>query len=111
MIECALSQTKFVTRGKKRIASVGDNGQLRAIVAFAAGETKVTLSSYAPSSPKAQTVTGAVSNVTFDAATHLFTLDVSPDKSGTAAVVWAWQPARSRKSDSSLSQRTFESLL
>jgi hypothetical protein len=75
--------SKFVTRGKKRISSFADNGFLRATVAFAAGETNVTLSGYAPSSPNLFAFSGAA-NVTYNAATHLFTVNVSPGNSGSA---------------------------
>jgi hypothetical protein len=77
---------KFVTRGKKRIADVSDNGSIRATVAFAAGETNVTLCGYAPSTPSAQAVAGAVGSVNYDATTRLFSVSASPDKSGTATV-------------------------
>ena len=78
--------SKFVTRGKKRIASFSDTGLLRATVAFAAGETNVTLCGYAPSSPYALALAGATNNTTYDSKTHIFTLSVSPGNSGTATV-------------------------
>lgn len=43
---------KFVTRGKKRISSISDDGLLRATVVFAPGETNVALCGYAPSASK-----------------------------------------------------------
>jgi hypothetical protein len=77
---------KFVTRGKKRISSFSDTGLLRATVAFAAGETNVTLCGYAPSNPFALALAGATNYMTYDSTTHIFTLSLSPDNSGTATV-------------------------
>jgi hypothetical protein len=77
---------KFVTRGKKRIPGVSDSGSLRVDVAFADGETKVTLCGYAPSSPNVQALSGTADNLAYEAATHIFTLNVSPDKSGKSTV-------------------------
>ncbi len=77
---------KFVMLGKKRISSFSDTGLLRATVAFAAGETNVTLCGYASSSPYALALEGATNNLTYNSTTHLFTLNVSPDNSGTATV-------------------------
>ncbi len=43
---------KFVTLGTKRVSTLTDGGgALHATVAFAAGETNVTLAGYAPSAP------------------------------------------------------------
>jgi hypothetical protein len=77
---------KFVTRGKKRIASFSDTGLLRATVAFATGETNVTLCGYAPTNPVALALAGGANNLTYNSTTHLFALNVSPDNSGTATV-------------------------
>jgi hypothetical protein len=84
---------KFVTRGKKRISSFSDTGLLRATVAFAAGETKVTLTGYAPTNPLV--LTGAAGNLSYNAATHRFTLTVAPDHSGTATIGLALAPVPS----------------
>jgi hypothetical protein len=86
---------KFVTRGKKRISSFSDTGLLRATVAFAAGETTVTLCGYAPSSPYAFVLAGATNNLIYSPTTHLFTLNVSPDNSGTATVAFSLAPVPS----------------
>ena len=83
---------KFVTRGKKRIAEFTDTGVLRATVAFAAGETNVTLSGYAPKNPYVLAAAGVTNGLTYDTTTHLFTLNVSPDNSGTATVALSLAP-------------------
>ncbi len=84
---------KFVSRGKKRISSISDTGLLRVTVAFASGETNVTLTGYAPSSPFA--LAGAASNLVYNPATHLFSLSVSPGDSGTATVGLSLAPVPS----------------
>jgi hypothetical protein len=75
---------KFVTRGKKRITSFSDNGFVHFTVAFAGGETNVTLSGYAPSNPHMFSFDGMVGNLTYNAATHSFTINVSPGSSAAA---------------------------
>jgi hypothetical protein len=86
---------KFVTRGKKRISTLSDTGLVRAGITFATGETNVTLSGYAPSTPYAFAMTGSISNVTYNSSAHLFTVDVAPDNSGTAMVVMSLAPVPS----------------
>ena len=86
---------KFVTRGKKRISSFSDTGILGSTVAFAAGETNVTLCGYSPTNPTMITLTGATKNLTYDPASHLFTLNVSPDNSGIATVGLSLAPVPS----------------
>jgi len=83
---------KFVTRGKKRISNFSDTGLLRASVAFAAGETNVTLCGYAPSAPYAFALAGGTNHLTYNATTHLFTLNVSPGNDGTATVAFSLAP-------------------
>ena len=83
---------KFVTRGKKRISSFSDNGFLRATVAFAAGETNVTLCGYAPSSPYVFALAGATNQFTCNATTHFLTLKVSPGNSGSATIGFSLAP-------------------
>jgi hypothetical protein len=77
---------KFVTRGKKRISGFSDTGLLRVAVAFAAGESNVTLCGYAPANPYAFAQAGATNNLTYDSVSHLFTVNFSPGNSGTATV-------------------------
>jgi autotransporter-associated beta strand protein len=77
---------KFVTRGKKRISYFSDNGFLRVTVAFAAGETNVALSGYAPSNPYVFSLGSTTNSLTYNATTHLFTLNLTPAASGTATL-------------------------
>jgi hypothetical protein len=74
---------KFVSVGKKRIAQVSDDGTLRVTVAFAAGETNVTLHGYATSEPTASASVGSIGAVEWDAATHFFTMTATAS-GGTA---------------------------
>lgn len=77
---------KFVTRGGKRISRFSDNGLLRATVAFAAGETNVTLSGCAPVNPRVTALSGTTSNPAYNSVSHVFTVNVSPGPAGTASV-------------------------
>ena len=77
---------KFVTLGKKRIATLTDSGVLHATVAFGAGETNVWLSGYAPSMPYATVNNGSVSAANYASSSHWFTLSV-PAGGGTSASV------------------------
>jgi hypothetical protein len=76
---------KFVSLGKKRITQLSDTGTLTVGVAFAAGETSVTLRGYAASQPTASARTGSVGALPWDAGTKLFTVPVMP--SGAAATI------------------------
>ncbi len=76
---------KFVSLGKKRITQLSDDGTLSISVAFASGETSVTLHGYAASQPTATASVGTVGAVAWDAGTNLFTVSVAP-ASGAAVV-------------------------
>ncbi len=76
---------KFVSLGKKRITQVSDDGTLSVSVAFASGESSVTLHGYATSAPSAIASTGSAGDVTWDATTNMFTVTVVPD-GGMAAI-------------------------
>jgi hypothetical protein len=78
-------QGKFVSLGKKRISQASDNGTLSVSVAFASGETSVTLHGYAASQPAATASAGSVGAVTWDAGTKMFTVPVTP-ASGAATI-------------------------
>ncbi|MFL5307636.1 MAG: hypothetical protein ACJ8F1_20620 [Polyangia bacterium] len=71
-------QGKIAPLGSKRISDWSDNGTLSVSVAFAAGETSVTLTGYAASAPTATADTGTVGAVQYDATSKRFTLSVSP---------------------------------
>ena len=73
---------KIVGTGRQRLASVQDApGQLTAAVAFASGETSVTLHGWAASRPSAA-ADGQARPVAYDPATGHFTVTVSPGRSG-----------------------------
>jgi hypothetical protein len=76
---------KFVSLGKKRITQLSDTGTLSVSVAFAAGETSVTLHGYAASQPTASASAGSVGAVTWDAGTKMFAVPVMP--SGGVATI------------------------
>lgn len=70
---------KYVSAGRQRLVRLADHdGRLDVTAAFAAGETSVTLTGYAPSSPLATSVDGTCEPVAYDAATHLFSVAVHP---------------------------------
>ena len=78
-------QGKLAAAGKKRISDWSDDGTLTVSVAFAAHETAVTLTGYAPTAPIATASTGSVSAVQYDTTQKRFTLAVMPS-SGSATV-------------------------
>ena len=82
----------FVTLGKKRISALADAGVIQATVAFAPGETNVTLVAYAPSLPYAGALSGLLGAVSYDPAAHLLSLNVTPGGSATATVALSLSP-------------------
>ncbi|HWB82542.1 MAG TPA: hypothetical protein VG675_00235 [Bryobacteraceae bacterium] len=76
----------FVTAGKKRIASLTDDGIVHLTVVFASGETSRNISGYSPDVPAALATDGAVGSMTFDAATGKFSVSVMPGSDGQAAI-------------------------
>lgn len=83
---------KFVTLGKKRISTVADAGVLKVTVSFATGETNLTLAGYAPSAPYIGALSGAFGAMTYDPATHLFSISVAPGRSNTATLALSLSP-------------------
>ena len=77
---------KFVSLGKQRIAQLQDNGSVLVTVSYAANESSVTLTGYAPTTPTAVATSGSVGAVSFDPVTHLFSVAVTPGP-GQSAVV------------------------
>jgi hypothetical protein len=77
---------KFVTWGKKRIVALTDNGRLQMTVAFAAGESNVTITGYSPVAPSATVLSGTTGTVAYNPVNHLFTMSMSPGNQGTATV-------------------------
>lgn len=83
---------KFVTLGKKRIATVVDAGVLKVTTSFAEGESSLTLAGYAPSAPYIGALSGALGVMNYDPATHIFSISVAPDGSHTATLVFSLSP-------------------
>jgi hypothetical protein len=77
---------KFVSTGDKRIAHLSDNGTVSATVAFAANENSVTLHGYAPSAPTVTATDGSAGSVSYDTATHLFSVTVNAGSDHTAVI-------------------------
>jgi hypothetical protein len=77
---------KFAALGNKRISSLSDNGVVQATVAFAPGESPVTLHGYAPSQPTVTALNGAASSVTYNVTTHLFSFSVSSGQHNSATI-------------------------
>jgi hypothetical protein len=70
----------FVGTGKKRVASLNDEGgKLTAELLFAAQETGITVHGYADRSPKVFVQGGNAGAVHFDAATGYFSVALKPD--------------------------------
>ncbi len=77
---------QFVTLGKKRIASLTDDGGVHLTVAFAAGETTRRIEGYSPRPVTVTASTGAASQLTYNPSTHRFAVTVTPSPDGTAAI-------------------------
>ncbi|HEY1342853.1 MAG TPA: hypothetical protein VGF59_35365 [Bryobacteraceae bacterium] len=78
---------QFVTMGKKRIASITDDGEIRVTVAFASGETARVITGYAPVPPQVQAVEGGIGPVSYAATTGIFAAPVAPGQTGSATIV------------------------
>jgi hypothetical protein len=76
---------KYASLGKKRVTQLTDTGTVSVSLAFAAGEGPVTLRGYAPAQPTATASVGTVGPVTWNAATKMFTVDVT-QASGVATL-------------------------
>ncbi len=77
---------QFITLGKKRIASLADDGAAHVTVVFARGETSRTIFGYSPSAPVATATAGGAGSVTYDPATARFSVDVTPGQDQTASL-------------------------
>jgi len=76
----------FVGLGRQRVASLRDDGRLSATVAFAAGESEITLAGYARSRPHAQAAGGQILGVAWDPSSHRFTVRLAPGRSAQAVL-------------------------
>lgn len=83
---------KFVTLGKKRIATVVDGGVLKVTASFAVGESNLTLAGYAPSAPYIGALSGTFGVMNYDSTTHFFSISVAPDGSNTATLILSLSP-------------------
>lgn len=77
---------QFVPMGKKRIASLTDDGVVHLTVMFADGETVRTIKGYAPYVPAAYAIAGSIGHVAYDAASQQFQISVSPGSDRTASI-------------------------
>lgn len=78
---------QFVSMGRKRISRMIDDGRVHLTVAFAQGETARTIQGYSPILPLAVAANGGVSAVKWDAASHRFSVSVTPGSDGTASLI------------------------
>lgn len=69
---------KFVSLGSKRISALSDDGAVHATVTFARGEGAVTLHGYSPSAPRVTAAPGSAGPVSYDPATGMFSVQVTP---------------------------------
>jgi hypothetical protein len=73
---------QFVTLGKKRVTQLTDDGTVHLSVAFAAGESSRTIEGYSPNLPAISAGEGQIGAMTYDPATHRFTVLVMPGAQG-----------------------------
>ena len=76
----------FVSMGHKRITQITDDGRVHLTVAFAQGETARTIQGYSQVLPVARAANGGVSTVKWDAASHRFSVSVTPGSGGNASI-------------------------
>jgi hypothetical protein len=80
---------KFVSVGKKRVATLSDDGTLRVSLQFAPAETSVVLHLYSAVKPAVVAATGSVARVESEGK-DLYRVVVAPDSSGNASLSF-WQ--------------------
>lgn len=77
---------QFVPMGKKRIASLTDDGVMHLTVVFADGETVRTIKGYSPHVPAAVATAGSIAQVAYDAASRQFQITVKPGSDHSASI-------------------------
>jgi hypothetical protein len=77
---------KFISNGRKRIASIVDTGVLSVRVIFSAGENRLRLHGFSRVRPDVRTARATVENFTYDSRTRLFHFDLVA-KSRTSTIV------------------------
>jgi hypothetical protein len=80
---------KFASLGNKRITQLTDNGTVQATIAYASGETSLTMHGYSPTLPNVTASDGTVGSVTYNTSTQLFSFTVSPGTDGSATITLA----------------------
>lgn len=83
---------QFVSLGKKRIASLTDDGAVHIVVEFAKGELERDLIGYSPAPVLASASTGRAGQTVRDPSTGLFRVRVHPGPKGSATVRIAIAP-------------------
>ncbi|MBB4689433.1 CBM35 domain-containing protein [Amycolatopsis jiangsuensis] len=78
---------KYVSLGKQRITELSDDGTVHASVAFSPGDGPVTLHGYSPSAVSVTAQGGQAGQVGYDPATHLFSVQITPDQGSKTAKV------------------------
>jgi hypothetical protein len=78
---------QFVTAGRKRIASVSDDGAIHATITFAAGETSRQIVGFAPGMPRVSASEGTIVSSSYDAGTRQFRFTVAPGSGSSATVM------------------------
>ncbi|HEX4594812.1 MAG TPA: hypothetical protein VH157_11085 [Bryobacteraceae bacterium] len=78
---------KFVSCGKKRIEQLSDDGTLRVLVRFAAGEEFVALRLYSSTEPTVSADSGSVGSLQ-NHGENLYRVVVHPDSTGAAALTF-----------------------
>ena len=76
---------KFVSRGRKRISELADDGVLRITISFAANESVVTLRGYSPTLPVIRALEGGANLAGYDES-RMFQIVVSPGGYGVGRV-------------------------
>jgi hypothetical protein len=77
---------QFVTMGRKRVSSFGDDGIIHLTLAFAAGETARTVSVYAPAAPRLRVTDGNLISAAYDTSRQRFTVALAPGPQNSAVV-------------------------
>jgi hypothetical protein len=86
---------KFVSNGRKRIASIVDTGVLSVRVIFSAGESRLRLHGFSRGRPDVRAARATVENLAYDRRTGLFHFDLVA-KSGTSPVVTLKAPVNTK---------------
>jgi hypothetical protein len=78
---------QIITLGKTRIPTVTDDGRVHVAMTFSKGEAARTVFGYSPTAPIVKALDGSAKLTTYDVASHLFHVEVSPGVDGMARIV------------------------